>query len=303
MNPVPLLIVMGTLLTLLAMQRWLIRIGSPQSRNLHKESIPSHKASSKIQTITQPNHAPLHQHGHKLTEGLSVTGLDERGMESLKALIEKRNINATTTFLAFNRPGFVEIDAYLAQQRRPRKNTASPSSTQALPIKLLEPLTKTERKLLVEFNPKSTRLISRDLMSRFGGHEFNIYFNHYAARPHSVTLHIPPFDPDRKILESLAKFRIALKGRHIPLSARLTVLKMSQLRQMAKDLNLDKKFTRKQAAAETLAAMPGAAVLLSMQYVIDDLFMLMPIKEDIVLVKHEWSYLQAYAKMLNDLKL
>ena len=303
MNPVPLLIVMGTLLTLLAVQRWLIHIGSPQSRNLHKESIPSDKASPKIPMIAQPDHASLHQHGHKLTEGLSVTGLDERGMESLKALIEKRNINATTTFLAFNRPGFVEIDAYLAQQRRPKKTTASPSSTQALLIKLLEPLTKTERKLLVEFNPKSTRLISRDLMSRFGGHEFNIYFNHYAARPHSVTLHIPPFDPDRKTLENLAKFRIARKGRHIPLSARLTVLKMSQLRQMAKDLNLDKKFTRKQAAAETLAAIPGAAVLLSMQYVIDDLFMLMPIKEDIILVKHEWSYLQAYAKMLNDLKL
>jgi len=305
MNPVPLLIVMGTILTLLAVQRWLIHIGSPRNKNLHKENIPSKskKTSAQPPTITQSDQKSPRQHGRKLTEGLFVTGLDERGIDSLKVVIDKKETDAISTFLAFNRPGFMEIDTYLAQQRRQRENEAPPSSTQALPIKLLEPLTKTERKLLIEFNPKSTRLISRDLMSRFGGHEFGIYFGHYAARPQSVTLHIPPFDPGRKILEDLAKSRIARKGRHIPLSARLTVLKMSQLRQMAKDLNLDKKFTRKQAAAETLATVPGAAVLLSMQYVIDDLFMLMPIKEDVVLVKHEWSYLQAYAKMLSSLKL
>ncbi len=305
MNPVPLLIVMGTILTLLAVQRWLIHIGSPRNKNLHKENIPSKskKTSAQPPTITQSDQKSPRQHGRKLTEGLFVTGLDERGIDSLKVVIDKKETDAISTFLAFNRPGFMEIDTYLAQQRRQRENEAPPSSTQALPIKLLEPLTKTERKLLIEFNPKSTRLISRDLMSRFGGHEFGIYFGHYAARPQSVTLHIPPFDPGRKILEDLAKSRIARKGRHIPLSARLTVLKMSQLRQMAKDLNLDKKFTRKQAAAEALATVPGAAVLLSMQYVIDDLFMLMPIKEDVVLVKHEWSYLQAYAKMLSGLKL
>ncbi len=301
MNPVPLLIVLGTILALLAVQRWLIHVGSPRSKNLHKENIPPSKAPSQTPAATQSHQTPSHQHNLKLTEGLSVTRLDERGVDSLKVLIGKKDINATATFLAFNRPGFVEIDAYLAQQREQKENEAPPS--QILPAKLLEPLTKTERKLLVEFNPKSTRLISRELMSRFGGHDFSVYFSHYAARPQAVTLHVPPFDPDRKIMEDLAKSRIARKGRHIPLSARLTVLKMSQLRQMAKDLNLDKKFTRKQVAAETLASVPGAAVLLSMQYVIDDLFMLMPIKEDIVLVKHEWSYLQAYAKMLNGLRL
>ncbi len=305
MNPVPLLIVMGTILVLLAVQRWLVHIGSPQNKNLHKENIPPkpQKASAQPSAIAQSQQKPPHQHGHKLTGELSVTGLDERGINSLKALIDKKETDAISTFLAFNRPVFMEIDTYLAQQRRQRENEASPSPTQAPFTTLLEPLTKTERKLLIEFNPKSTRLISRDLMSRFGGHEFGIYFGHYAARPQSVTLHISPLDPDRKIMEDLAKSRIARKGRHIPLSARLTVLKMSQLRQMAKDLKLDKKFTRKQAAAEALAAVPGAAVLLSMQYVIDDLFMLMPIKEDVILVKHEWSYLQAYAKMLSGLKL
>ncbi len=298
MNPVPLLIIIGTILTLLVVQRWLIHVGSPRNKNLHKEHIPSDKASSQTPANTQPDRVPSHQRGQKLTKELSVIGLDERGIDSLKTLIGKKNIDAITTFLAFNHPKFVEIDACLAQQYQQKEAPPTQPTN-----KLLESLTKAECKLLMEFNPKSTRLISRELISRFGGHEFNIYFSRYAARPQSVTLHIPPFDPDRKILEDLAKSGIARKGRHIPLNVRLTVLKMSQLRQMAKDLNLDKKFTRKQAAAETLATVPGAAVLLSMQYVINDLFMLMPIKEDIVLVKHEWSYLQAYAKMLSKLKL
>ncbi len=305
MNPVPLLIVMGTILTLLAVQRWLIHIGSPRNKNLHKENISQKpkKVSTQPSTITPLNQRPPRQRGRKLTEELSVTGLNEQNINSLKILIDKQDTVAINTFLAFNRPGFVEIDACLVQLRRQKENEAPPSSTQALLIKLLEPLTKTERKLLIGFNPKSTRLISQDLISRFGDHEFDLYFGHYTAYPQSVTLHIPPLDPNRKILEYLAKSRIARKGRHIPLNARLTVLKMSQLRQMAKDLNLDKKFTRKQTATEALATVPGAAVLLSMQYVIDDLFMLMPIKEDIILVKHEWSYLQAYAKMLSGLTL
>lgn len=298
MNPVPLLIIMGTILALLAVQRWLARTTVPQ--------IVRRKTATPISTISEPSTAPAQasrQHSRKLNKSLSVTGLDERGINSLKALIGKKDIDAITTFLAFNHPGFVEIDDYLLQQRRQKENESPPQAAQALSERLLKPLTNTERKLVTEFNPKSTRLISRDLMSRFGGHEFSLYFGHYAARPQSVTLHIPPFDPDRKILEDLAKAGTARKGRHIPLSARLTVLKMSQLRQMAKDLNLDKKFTRKQTAAEVLADVPGAAVLLSMQYVIDDLFMLLPIKEDVVLIKHEWSYLEAYAKMLSGLKL
>lgn len=296
MNPVPLLIILGTLLTLLAVQHWLARIPLKKNGEQHgKKTAPP--------TQPQPPTPPPRQRGRKLTSELSVTGLDERGIESLKTLIAEKNLDAITTFLAFNRPGFVEIDAYLMQQYRQGKNAPPSSSPHTLPAKLLEPLTKTEHKLLREFNPKAARLISRDLMSRFGGHEFSIYFSHYATHPQSVTLHFPPFDPNRKILEDLVKFRIARKGRHIPLSTRLTVLKMSQLRQMAKDLDLDKKFTRKQTATETLATIPGAAVLLSMQYVIDDLFMLMPIREDVVLVKHEWSYLQAYAKILGNLKL
>ncbi len=301
MNPIPLLIVMGTILVLLAVQRWLARTSPPASENLHRESTPpSPTPTAQTQARSQTSGAAPRKRGRTLAAGLSVTGLDERGVSSLKALISKKDTAAITTFLAFSRPGFVEIDDFLQQRKR---HGASPSDNRALVEKLLKPLSEAEQKLLTEFNPRSTRLISRDLMSRFGGHDFSLYFGHYTARPQSVSLHVPPFDPDRKILENLAKSGVARKGRHIPLAGRLTVLKMSQLRQMAKDLNLDKKFTRKQTAAEILADVPGAAVLLSMQYVIDDLFMLLPIKEDIVLIKHEWSYLEAYANMLSGLTL
>jgi hypothetical protein len=76
------------------------------------------------------------------------------------------------------------------------------------------------------------------------------------------------------------------------------VLKMSQLRQMCKDLNHDTKYSRKQDATEALAQIPGAAVLLSMSYVVDDLFALTPIKNEIYDIKREWNYLSAYAKLL-----
>ena len=309
----PLLIIMGTILGLLGIQGLLARASAEQnSTTIQRTSAGTEKSAAPNPATPQSTTAaesktsstPQKARGKKLAEGLSVTGLDERGMSSLKALIHKQDRAALATFLAFNRPGFVEIDAYLEDHRRHRDDqSAIPAELQPRIDKLLNELTDSERKLVQEFNPKSARLISRDLMSRFGGHEFSTYFGHYSARPQSITLHVPPFDPDRKILEDLTQSGIAKKGRHIPLNTRLTVLKMSQLRQMAKDLNLDKKFTRKQEAADTLADIPGAAVLLSMQYVIDDLFMLQPIKEDIVLIKHEWSLLEAYAKMLSTLTL
>jgi hypothetical protein len=303
MNPTPLLIIVGTIVALLAIQRLLARTQPAENKHAPPNAVfPDTTSHNAIPDSTVTTAAPRPR-GRKLTEGLSVTGLDERGLNSLKALIRAKDISGITTFLAFNHPGFVEIDDWFFQQRRRGENATGISMTDSLSQSLLEVLSNSERKLVMEFNPKAVHQISRDLMSRFGGHAFSSYFGHYSARQHSVTQHVPPFDPDRKILEDLAKAGVARKGRHIPLAARLTVLKMSQLRQMAKDLKLDKKFTRKQDAAESLASVPGAAVLLSMQYVIDDLFMLLPIKEDVVLIKHEWSYLEAYAKMLSSLKL
>ncbi len=302
MNPVPLLIIMGAILALLAVQRWLTRATPPQAGIPVSDEPSSTTANSiPVHSMAESTASPPRPRGRLLTQGLSVTGLDERGMNSLKALIRKADIEALTTFLAFNRPGFVEIDTFLGQPQN--QSSTETGATATLPAQLLKKLGGEEQKRLQGFNPRSSRLITRELMARFGGHEFNLHFGHYAARPSSVTLHIPPFDPERKIFEDLVQSGMARKGRHIPLAERLTVLKMSQLRQMAKDLKLDKKFTRKKEATHTLAEVPGAAVLLSMQYVIDDLFMLLPMEEDTALIKQEWTSLEAYAKLLCGIEL
>ena len=298
-NPVPLLIVMGTILALLVIQRVLVRAQFPRQNDIH--STPDRRPPSTQPTPSIATPVPARPRGRTLVAGISVTGLDERGVSSLKALISKNDISAITTFLAFNRPGFIEIDDFLSQQRQ-LANAAGQPVPQTPIAPLFKSLSEGEREHLLRFSPKTPRLISRDLMARFGGHEFSNYFSHYAARPQSVTLHVPPFDPDRKIFEGLTKSGIARKGRHIPLDARLTVLKMSQLRQMAKDLNFDKKFSRKTDATQMLADVPGAAVLLSMQYVVDDLFLLLPLDEDIEQIKSEWTYLETYAKLLGGLK-
>jgi len=286
LNPAPLLIVMGAILALLVVQRVLSR-ATPAER----------QAAAPPQPAPAP---PPRPRGRTLVNGLSVTGLDDRAMQQLKKLIAQGDVAALSTFLAFNRPGFIELNDYIKRLQNfaaEKDNTAAPADLR------LAALTDSEQQNLLSLEANSPRLITREFMSRFGGHEFSTYFAHYAAREPSITLHVPPFDPDRIVMEALAKSGIARKGRHIPLAQRLTVLKMSQLRQMAKDLNLDKKFTRKQDATTTLADVPGAAVLLSMQYVVDDLFALNPIKEDREQVKQEWAHLTAYAKLLSTLKL
>ncbi len=290
-SPAPLLIVLGTILALLAVQRLLSR-AEPQNHAPPASPIPS-----------RPR-------GRPLLKGLSVTGLDERGVEQLQVLITQGDIMALATFLAFNRPGFVELDQFLAQLQKPdhqqatlSKDTTAGIAEKPAPAGLrLSTLTPHARQQLHAYKIKSPRLITRELMSRFGGHEFSNYFAHYAAREHTVTLHVTPFDPDRKIMEALAKSGIARKGRLIPLAQRLTALKMSQLRQMAKDLNLNKKFNRKDEATTFLADVPGSAVLLSMQYVVDDLFALKPIEEDCNQINREWAFLVAYAELLVTLK-
>lgn len=286
LNPAPLLIVMGAILSLLAVQRVLSRSIPPEQ---HTAPPP------------QPTPAPVPRpRGVTLVEGLSVTGVDDRAMNQLKQLIAQSDVAALTTFLAFHRPVFIELNEFI--KRAQSSETGNVDTTAPAGLQLTA-LSESERQKLFSLETSTPRLINRELMSRFGGQDFSSYFAHYVAREPSVTLHVPPFDPDRKIMEALAKSGIARKGRHIPLAERLTVLKMSQLRQMAKDLNVDKKFTRKQEATEMLAEVPGAAVLLSMQYVVDDLFALNPIKEDRDQIKREWAHLTAYAKLLSTLKL
>lgn len=296
----PLLIVAGTILTLLGIQRLLASVSEAQK------------------TAQQAPTAP--PRGKPLWDGVSVAGLDERGIDILRNHIREGNLDMVSAFIAFNRPSIDVLDQYLATLRtqfqqalgqsvaneeqgqisRTAANFSFPSPPQGMQLNELEDR---ERELMLSFDPKKERLITRELMARFGGHSFPTFFKLYRQYNHDETLHIPPFSEDRKEFETLAGSGIAAKGRQIPLEQRLLVLKMNELRQMAKDLNITQKFTRKADAAAVLAKVPGAAVLLSMQYVIDDLFLLKPMELDPIAVDREWSYITAYAKLLTSLRL
>lgn len=298
-NTAPLLIVAGTILTLLGIQRLLETLAQAQKAAENPPAAPSR--------------------GKPLWKDVSVAGLDERGVEILRNHIRDGNLDMVCAFIAFNRPSIDVLDQYLASAREQFQHTLGQPLASAEEAQLraaaasfqfplppqgmrLDDLDEKERELLLCFDPKKERLITRELMARFGGHAFPSFFKLYRQYAHEETLHIPPFNEDRKEFETLADSGIAAKGRQIPLPQRLLVLKMSELRQMAKDLNITQKFTRKADAADTLAKVPGAAVLLSMQYVIDDLFMLKPLDLDPMAVDAEWSFITAYAKLLTSLR-
>ncbi len=283
-NPVPLLIVAGTVALLLLIQQLLARAAA-------RRQSAAAAATPASQTQGQP-----------LVEGLNVSGLDERGRDSLRALMKEGEVEALATFLAFNRPRISELDTYLQrlfEQFHAAADAVPIDQFPPLPAGLtVEPLSPTERNLLLSTDPRRQRHIDRQFMALFGGHAFLEHFELYCARETGVTLHVPPFDPVRRHFETLARSGVAAQGRQIPLQQRLSVLKMQELRQMAKDLKLAQKFTRKADATEALSQVPGAAVLLSMQYVIDDLFMLKPLEVDPHAIQQEWAWLSACAHLL-----
>ncbi|MEE8380229.1 MAG: hypothetical protein V3R49_07655 [Gammaproteobacteria bacterium] len=300
-NTFPLLIIMGTIVAMVAIQRALSKFAAVP------ENIAGKTAS--------PPPPPSKPRGIMLFPGLTVIGLDGRGTDHLKSLIKKGDSAALAAFLASHRPGILELDEYL-ERVRSAFNRAQSDVTNKTNIKNIRNLLKifkplkppanihfellnpTEYEECLTFNPKSKRLVTRDLMAQFGGHKFSQYFGYYCAHPKSVTMSIPPLDPGRSMIEALEETGVASKGRHIPLESRLTVLKMNQLRQMCKDLNHDTKYTRRKDATKALAQMPGAAVLLSMSYVVDDLFILNPIENETYDINREWNYISAYAKLL-----
>jgi len=303
----PLIILLGTILALLAVQQLLVRVqprpgGPAPDAEAVGTANPEQKAPA---TKSAPVPPPTpRRRGRSLLKSLSVVGLDERGVEQMRTLMRKGDTEGLATFLAFNRPGVVELDTYIAQLRDATtgddEGEDAPADLPTPPAGILhDALSDAEWERLLAFPAKTQRLITRQFMSRFGGHAFREPFRVYTRREKQVALHVPPIDKDRATFEILAESGMARRGRHIPLAQRLTVLKMSQLRQMARDLRLDRKFKRKSEATEQLAATPGAAVLLSMQYVVDDLFLLLPMDEDPQLIEQEWDYLFAYAKLLS----
>ena len=103
-NPAALIIVMGTIVALVAIQRALTRIEEPVSSGKSAES-------------SQPPSTPPKPRGLPLMQGLSVTGVDDRGVNQLKGLINKGETESLAVYLASHRPGIIELDEYIEALR------------------------------------------------------------------------------------------------------------------------------------------------------------------------------------------
>ena len=104
-NPVALFIVMGTIVALVAIQRVLTRMDSqiatvPAADT--QEEKPLSSASPSPSPTPPPS--PSKPRGFSLMQGLTVVGLDDRGVDQFKSLIKKGDTNALAIYLASQRP-------------------------------------------------------------------------------------------------------------------------------------------------------------------------------------------------------
>lgn len=294
----PLLIVVGSLVVLALVEHLLTRPRRQADPTLERKPEPA-KPKGLV----------------SLSPQLSVTGLDERGVEQLRSLIATGEVAQLASFLAFNQPEIPELKTYIKQIQNlvfsnnygllpdlePRllgkivRATRLPGSPAGFQLSRLDD---EDLAHVLVFDLERPRLINRDFMARFGGHEFYRHFARYTAHKKGTILQIPATSEVRPSFDVLAISGLALKGRDIEMGLRLRMLTLSQLNRMADDLNLDRHFRTKTQAVQTLAEMPGSRALFAMQYVLDDLFCLQDIEESPLDIQREWGYLTACAKLL-----
>jgi hypothetical protein len=255
--------------------------------------------------------------GVEVSERLHAVGLSENQVNELKAIVSDGDQTTLSKFLAFYKPGLLEIDQYIASLReRYHDNLAKPAGEAseieriAASNKLLltdqpEPydfkqLSKAEIRTLLEIHPKTNGILTREFFDQFGEEQFWENFETYGAlyRDHPVTVFVPKKDELRPLLESLAQKGVVQQGRKIHLRDRLGVLELSQLNQMAQELKLERQFITRDEATQTLAEIPGSAILLAMVYTIDDLFLIRPDAVDVKAVRRALSVYESYAKLI-----
>lgn len=277
----PLIVVIGTVLSLLLVEKLLARLG---------------KSAMGAATA-----------GNQFCPGLSIHGLDMAAIGQIRRFILQAEAEQLALFLASQPPHFPELDAYLQQLRQYREGQpATMDRLQAAVAagKLPKPpaamslacLADAELEGLLAF--QGNACISRELLRRFGDRDFQRHFCEYHKHRKPVTLNIAADDDRREIMETLVTSGVAKHGRDIEISHRLALLSMKQLQAMARELRLKQKFTSRTQAIAGLAAIPGSRVLFSMQYEANNLFHLQPIAEDEEAIHRQWVYLLAHAKLL-----
>lgn len=253
----------------------------------------------------------------EIVPGLHVNGLSDSLMQEMHGIIEQRDTKKLAYFFTKRCPELPVLENYFSELRsqyfsllgKPT-NVASEDEKAAAINKLnlgevpdcidIDVVSKSELRYLIEDNVKAFRIISNELITKFGDENFIENFNVYTELTHgdATTLHIPSDHPYRQQLQSLVETGIAIRGRKIPLKDRLEVLKFSQLRDIAAELKIDSQFKRKSEATEALAAMPGSAVHLAMVYDISDIYYLKAESYNASAVEDEWAFFNAYAKLI-----
>jgi hypothetical protein len=265
-----------------------------------------------------PAHRPQAKaHGKEITPYLHVTGLQDFQCNELKAIVSHCDELALKKFIAYYRPGIVELDHYIEiLHKRFLDNLGKPPASASDIEKIAaanrvllndqpEPydfsvLSKAEVRLLVEFGGYKGRVVNDEFVQRFGDADFIENFAAYKQllRNRERIMYIPKKDSQRPLLDLLASHGVVLKGRKIELQDRLRILPLNQLNDMARELKLRKTFQSHEHAVQSLAKAPGSAILLAMIYSIDDLFYLRPKAVDMDNVERELNVWEAYAKLI-----
>jgi hypothetical protein len=253
----------------------------------------------------------------EIRPGLHVGGLDEKLTKELSTIIDKKDELKAAIFLAIHRPIFYEIEDFIDKLREQftflvganvetasefdkitaANNLQIPQHPQAFRF---DKLNRSELRLLYETNPDTPPLIDKAFIEKFGGLLFMenfIMYDHLCMQQPAI-FHIPKDNELRRLYETFVKTGLALQGKEIPLAERLHVLNLEQLKDMAKEVKLDREFKTKKEAVAALAAVPSASVLLATIYPTTELFLLVNEERDVRRIEREWGALSLCARLL-----
>ncbi|KPJ94978.1 MAG: hypothetical protein AMJ53_03975 [Gammaproteobacteria bacterium SG8_11] len=271
---------------------------------------------SKINALP-PDNSRINSYGTEILSYLHVSGLKEYQCSELKAIVSHNDELALHKFIAYYRPGIIELDKYIDALRRRFLENLGKTVTTATDIEKIaaanrillndqpQPydfsiLSKSEIRILLEFGAGKGQAVNDEFVEKFGDAQFLENFNAYKQllRGHNRTLYIPKKDPNRNLVDLLAEHGVIKRGRKIELQDRLRILPLKQLNDMARELKIRKTFQSHEHAVQTLATVPGSAILLAMSYAIDDLFYLDPNALDVEAIERDLAIWSAYAKLI-----
>lgn len=253
----------------------------------------------------------------EISPGFHVGGLDDSLVKELVGLINKKDELKVTIFLAIHRPIFYEIEDFIDKLREQftfllgvnveeasefdkisaANSLQIPNHPEAYRAKQLN---RTELRLLYEFDPDTPHVIDKELIEKFGGLLFLenfIMYDHLCLEDPAI-FHIPKDNELRRLFEVFVRTGLALQGKDIPLEARLCIMNLEQLQDLAREVKLPTEYKTKADAVKALSDVPSSSVLLATIYPAAELFLLQDIERDVKKIEKEWAVLSLYAKML-----